>query len=163
MLIFLFRQGYQVFYDKLIEMPSNFVIKYDAAKIKRILDKANKTIPHIAEDIVTCTSYSLKKSLGSKVFSFIGKAEWYGAHVIGKFFYVKSDCIRCGKCMDNCPNQNIVMDEKYIFFKWNCCICMRCVYHCPKNAIRLHQPFGFIRFDKWYDLKAYVKVETDQK
>jgi flavodoxin/ferredoxin len=150
-------KGYKVFYNKLIGMPSNFVVKYEEAKVNRILDKANENIPRIAGDIITVTPYAMEKSFTSKIFTVIGKVEWYGAHVIGKFFYVKGGCNRCGKCVDNCPNQNIVMNEKSIKFKWHCGMCMRCIYLCPKSMIGAYQPFSFIHFDKWYDSEIFKR------
>jgi len=151
------KKGYNVFYNKLIEMPSNFIVKYDAAKVNSILDKATKNIPRITHDIMELTPCFMKKNLIAKVLAVIGKAEWFGARLLGKFFYTKSDCTRCGKCADNCPNQNIVMNEKAIDFMWRCGLCMRCAYQCPKNAIGIHQPFRFIRFDKWYDPEMFMR------
>jgi len=149
------KKGYKVFYDRLIEMPSNYIIKYSEEKVRNILDKANKDIPGIAKNIMRLKSDFMENRLGSKVTTFFGRIEWLGAPIMGKFYYVKRDCIHCGNCVDSCPNKNIVMNRKAVSFKCRCGMCMRCIYQCPKNAINIRQPFKFIRFDKWYDFKLF--------
>ncbi|MCL2817811.1 MAG: EFR1 family ferrodoxin [Clostridiales bacterium] len=177
------KKGYKVFYDKLIEMPSNFAVKYRDEKVKSILNKANECIPQIAEDIMNLNPCSMKKKLGAKILTVLGRAEWPGARFAGKFFYAGKNCVRCGKCVSNCPNKNIVMNEprpfrtgeaggpgqdqlqkqaagpgrnkKPIGFKWRCGLCMRCVYICPQKAISVRRPLRFIRFDKWYDPELF--------
>ena len=149
------KRGYRVFHNKMIEMPSNFIVKYRDERVKNILTKANEDIPHIANDIIELEPYYMRKNLGSKIIAFIGRVEWFGAHIIGKFYNAKNGCVRCGKCINICPNKNIVMNEKSIGFKWRCGLCMRCIYQCPKNAISVYLPFKFIRFDKWYDKKMF--------
>jgi len=149
------RKGYQIFYNKLVEMPSNFIVKYEEERVNRILDKLDEDIPQIAMDIVTVKPYFEKKNFGSKISTFIGHSEKFGAPIIGKFFYPKKDCINCEKCVDNCPKENITRSEKSIRFNWRCCICMRCIYQCPENAISVRQPFKFIRFDEWYNPEMF--------
>ena len=144
------RKGYTVFYNRFIEMPSNFIVKYNAVKVSGILEKAGEDIPLIVRDIIGRVPYFMRKNFIAKILAAIGKAEWPGARILGKFFYANSSCTRCGKCVDDCPNMNIAMTEKTAVFGWRCGLCMRCVYKCPENAIDVHKPFGFIRFDEWY-------------
>ena len=145
------RKGYDVFYNKLIEMPSNFIVKYDDKKVIQIIKKANEDIPRIAHEIMTITPYAMKKTIGSQITAVIGRIEWFGARMMGKLFCASGDCTRCGKCADNCPNQNIILNKKRVRFKRHCGLCMRCIYQCPENAICVRQPFKFICFEKWYD------------
>jgi len=147
-------KGYHVFYNKLIEMPSNFIVKYDDERVGRILAKANDDIPLVAEEIIGGRPGFLRKSFSSMIITFFGRAEWSGARLIGKHYHVRNNCTRCGLCAANCPNGNIAMNNKSVGFGWRCGICMRCVYLCPQNAIGVRQPFKFIRFDKWYDSGA---------
>ena len=148
-------KGHKVFYNKLIEMPSNYITKHSEEKVIEILCKAKETIPNIAKRIIELKPCFMEKKLGSKVISFFGRVEWLGAPIMGKFYYAKRDCIRCGKCIHNCPNKNIVMSKKVIGFKWHCGMCMRCIYQCPRSAISIRQPFNFIQFDKWYDTRIF--------
>ena len=151
------KRGYRVFHNKLIEMPSNFIVKYKDERVKNILNKANEDIPFIANDIMELKPHSTRKNLGSKIMTFIGRAEWFGAHTTGKFYYANNNCTRCGRCINICPNKNIAMNKKSICFKWRCGLCMRCIYQCPENAICIRQPFKFFRFDEWYDEKTLTQ------
>ena len=145
------RKGYNVFYDKLIEMPSNFICKYDTARVDRIIKAANENIPKIAQDIITRTPRNMRKNLASNILTFIGRTEWLGARLMGKTYYADSNCTLCGGCVSVCPKKNIEMRTNSIRFKWRCCICMRCVYQCPQRAISIRRPFRFILFDEWYN------------
>ena len=145
------KKGYRVFYNKLIEMPSNFIVKYDEAKAAEIVNKTKADIPQIAQEILETKPFLLNGNFFSAIISVLGRAEWPGANMLGKWFYAKACCTRCGKCADNCPNQNITVTDKSVRFAWHCGLCMRCVYLCPENAISVRQPFKFICFDSWYD------------
>ena len=151
------RKGYNVFFNRIFEMPSNFIVKYDEEKVSRILSKAADDAPFAVQDIVAHTDFDMKRSRGAKILSVIGRMEWCGARVAGKFFYAKDGCIHCGKCVNNCPNRNIAMDGTSVAFKWRCGLCMRCIYQCPNNMISIRQPFKFIRFDEWYDPELFSK------
>ena len=47
------------------------------------------------------------------------------------------DCISCGKCIDICPVNNIVIKDGKPSFSDNCCGCLGCLHHCPKQAINV--------------------------
>ena len=149
------KRGYKVFHNKLIEMPSNFVVKYEEERVRSILGKANEDIPHIANEIMGFGHYDMQKTLRSRIIAFVGRIEWFGARTMGKSYYADNNCVRCGHCINICPNKNIVMNKNKnknsVAFKWRCGLCMRCIYQCPKNAISIRRPFKFIRFDSWYD------------
>jgi len=157
------RKGYTVFFHKLFEMPSNFIVKYDEAKVRRIVRKAADDVPRAAQDIVACTAFDMKKSRVAKILSVMGRMEWHGARIAGKFFYAKRGCSRCGECAAHCPNQNIAIKQniatnrKSVHFKWRCGLCMRCVYRCPHDMIDIRQPLKFLRFDKWYNPELFLK------
>lgn len=149
-------KGYRVFYNQLFEMPSNFMIKYEDSKVQKILSNVSRDIPDIAKDIINHKAYRINGNPAVRFLSVIGKAEWLGAPVMGKFFYANSDCNLCGRCIRKCPKQNIVNKGEALHFKWKCSLCMRCVYQCPKQAINIHQPFKFIQLPAWYD-KEYFR------
>lgn len=48
----------------------------------------------------------------------------------------KSKCIKCLKCLDNCPKKAITLDNDVIKINEKACIpCFKCVKHCPKKAL----------------------------
>ena len=152
-------KGYKVFYNRFIEMPSNFITKYEDDKVRRILNKARQDIPQIAQEIAGLSPYFTKQNLVSKIVSVLGRVEWTGARMMGKSFCVSADCTCCGKCADDCPSRNIEMSDSKISFKRRCGLCMRCVYGCPKNAISVRRPYKFILFDKWYDPELFTSED----
>jgi len=151
------KKNYQVFYDKLVVMPCNFIIKFDEEKVREIIAKIKEDIPSIAQEIISHTSFFMRKNPVAQILSVVGRLEWLGARTMGIFLFTKDSCTGCGKCIKECPNQNIIMKKKAgtlkkaVAFKWHCGLCMRCIYGCPENAIQIRHPFRFIRIDKWYD------------
>ncbi|MGL4337475.1 MAG: EFR1 family ferrodoxin [Turicibacter sp.] len=45
-------------------------------------------------------------------------------------------CNHCGKCVVQCPIQNITMEKEGPRLKENCMMCMRCLNGCPVNAFK---------------------------
>ena len=144
------KKGYRVFYNRLIEMPSNFIVKYDDSRVTDLIKKAETDIPNIAQDIIELKPYTMNANIISNMLTFLGIVEWPGAHMLGKWFYAKDGCTRCGVCAGSCPNQNIELTERSVRFKWRCGLCMKCIYLCPVNVISIRQPFRFLCFDSWY-------------
>jgi ferredoxin len=151
------KKGYRVIYNTLVEMPSNFSNKYTEKQVVRALAKANEAAAAIAQDITELKSNleDTERSRLSKIITSLARIEWFGARFIGKFFYAKNHCKSCGACVANCPNKNIVKNKKTVGFKWSCGMCMRCIYQCAENAVGVRRPFGFVRFDKWYDTEMF--------
>lgn len=59
--------------------------------------------------------------------------------ITDKPFHVTEDlCIRCGKCAEACPVNDIIW-SKGSMPKWkhngSCLSCFACYHHCPKHAI----------------------------
>jgi uncharacterized Fe-S center protein len=51
----------------------------------------------------------------------------------------KKKCTRCGKCVENCPNQAMKFNEQKELnvFYHHCKFCQHCVLICPKHAIEM--------------------------
>lgn len=66
--------------------------------------------------------------------------KFVGQYLYKPSIYVhKSQCIRCGKCIRNCPRLCIDKSEEGVpIFKKNQCIhCYRCIHQCPQHALSL--------------------------
>lgn len=143
-------KGFCIFYDRQFTMPSNFALRYDDAKAARLVAEADAQVPDAVREIVDEVPRRQKERGISKTLAVAGRVEWIGAPLFGKLFYANKACIRCGACVQCCPNRNIRLTEKSAGFGWRCGLCLRCVYRCPNHAIRIRKPFAGIRVDPWY-------------
>ena len=52
---------------------------------------------------------------------------------------IKSECIKCKKCVIDCPHNCFSYDEGGypIYSKSKCEHCYRCIHHCPKKALNI--------------------------
>jgi len=66
-------------------------------------------------------------------------AELFGLIARGmgkKFTSFPGDCIGCGRCIRECPRQNIRANPAGgVVFQGRCMLCTRCIHHCPAHAI----------------------------
>lgn len=55
--------------------------------------------------------------------------------------YVNDDlCVKCKKCMGDCPNGCISLENgRIILNQTSCEHCYRCIHHCPKGALSLNK------------------------
>ena len=157
------KKGFNVFYNNQFKMLSNFIVKHNEEQVNKILNRVNSKTPEMVDNILNKVPYTLKSSMGTKCLSTIGKLEWHGTKLMGKFFFANKNCNRCALCVNSCPNKNIKIGKTYAKFKWNCGLCMRCVYLCPNQAIGIHHPFKFIKFDTWYNLNTLENVHQQEK
>lgn len=65
--------------------------------------------------------------------------KWLGKHTRFKIYLHNKKCIKCGKCIKNCPmNAMDKTGDGYPEIDRSICInCYRCIHHCPKKALSL--------------------------
>lgn len=65
--------------------------------------------------------------------------KFFGQRFSPKIYTHKMNCVKCGKCVIDCPVQCICKDDiGYPLFDNKKCIhCYRCIHHCPKKALSL--------------------------
>ncbi len=49
----------------------------------------------------------------------------------------KDNCIKCKKCVNICPMNNLEYKSNQIYINNRCILCYRCVNYCPKKAITI--------------------------
>lgn len=104
--------------------------------------------------------YSIIKTVKQKKTDFVPKVKGKNkmiASFANRFFIITlpkydryfrvNECIRCGKCAGNCPNQNITMNENGPKWNGNCEACLRCFNICSSNSI-LYGDMEDIRMNK---------------
>lgn len=134
----LIKKGYNVFYDRIIVMGSNWFIKYDDRLSKQLYNVSLEKVEHMCNDILNGTKRIPKINIFIKLLSIITKfgEENFGSKFYGRMLKTTNLCNNCYKCVNECPTENIVVNNGKIKFKWKCIWCMKCVYNCSKSAIK---------------------------
>mgnify|MGYP002713860260 CR=1 FL=1 len=121
-----------------VVMPETFVLFADVnddLNIDADNELANITINeiwHLLEE--KATGRHLAKSISRPMGAIIETI--YGKFRSTKQFNVNDDCISCGICERDCPEEAIRIEEgKPIWVKPSCLFCLRCYHACPTNAI----------------------------
>lgn len=154
------KKGYNIVSKETFVMPRNFYFgKYPQNtddEINQILSQTNEQLDELLKNIKFNNYKNENKEITSilkidffaKLFNFIAK-------FIGKSFSVDNSCIKCGKCIKNCPKANISYDKnKNIKFGNDCMACMRCIHNCPKHSISYNNK----KYDQ-YNLNQYIKIK----
>jgi ferredoxin len=131
------KKGYQVFYERIFSISSNWIIKFDDDIIMQLYEATRKKVSIMCEELIRGDIRILKTNMKLKVLmEFLMLICPLLMPLVGKDYIVNKDCTHCGLCIKNCPVENIYEKKNKIKFKMSCNACMRCVYSCPKNAIR---------------------------
>ncbi|RCX13840.1 hypothetical protein DFR58_11676 [Anaerobacterium chartisolvens] len=149
----LVKKGYDVIYEDMIVMPSNWIVATEdslAARLLRVLPlKADSIVKELFEGVIRRS----KPSIQDRIFSKLGELEKVGARAFGKRIRVGSGCNLCGWCEKNCPQGNISVRGAAPVFGGSCIFCLKCIYGCPKKALKPGM-LKFIVIKEGYDLKA---------
>jgi ferredoxin/flavodoxin len=150
------RKGYDVFYDRIICMPSNWAMKYDDRFSKQLCYVAIAKAEHMAGEILAGQSRNLRiNPLLGWAARLLSRGEDRGARRFGSKLAVTDACIDCDTCIDNCPTANIQRENGKITFGYDCVFCMRCIYACPQQAI-VPRFAKFCVFKDGYDIRSII-------
>jgi len=156
------RKGFNVFNENLSIMPTNILLQFNDNLNKQLYQLAQIRIKKLAQDIIKRKVFLQRNNIIltfiSTLFSFM---ETTGAKWLGKFMKISDSCIKCFKCVRNCPTGNIIAigddggDDDTIKFDRSCNLCMRCIYECPTNAIHFKY-FRFFEIKQGYNIKPII-------
>ena len=122
-----------------IVMPENYIALYKApgkAKAKQIVEQAEPFITSAAEVIQRGAAFPEQGyKAADRLNSSVVNPVFYRFIVKAKKFRAGDTCTGCGKCVKECPLNNIrIADNKPVWGK-NCTHCMACICKCPAEAI----------------------------
>ncbi|MBE5959846.1 MAG: 4Fe-4S dicluster domain-containing protein [Lachnospiraceae bacterium] len=116
-------------------MPDNAMFYYNIAdkkQAKEFLAEADKKLDVMMEKIQKKEVGAISSGLSSRLLRPV-----YHAMASTKKFSVTDECIHCGKCERNCPDQVIKMKDGIPTWEKSKCVkCSACINRCPVNAIQ---------------------------
>lgn len=141
-------------------MPYNIRFPYDKSFIHELLKYDEELLDIMFYNLKNRIIHSIKGNVFSNLTSRVLSIQKPGAKLNSYLYSVDQDkCIKCKKCIDNCPNHNIKLKKGKIVFGHNCNMCMRCSYFCPENAIKIGMLNGW-KVNEYYDLNNIKPEKT---
>lgn len=145
------RKGYRIKGEFHYIMPYNMVFRHSDELASLMWKTAQERIPDAAKQIADGTETGIAPSLPAKAMSLLCRIEHGFYPKNGRLYHVDPNrCIKCMKCVEDCPTGNISFAEGRFRFGGGCSACMRCSFHCPENAIHIGL-LDFMRVNGRYD------------
>ncbi|WOO37312.1 EFR1 family ferrodoxin [Anaerocolumna sp. AGMB13020] len=130
------QKNYEVRYESMIVMPSNFAIAYEEVVNAMLLRALPLKVTEIVNEILSGKPCRKNPLVIDRIFSRLGLFErLFSGKIFGRNLKATDGCTGCSWCSKECPTRNISMSDKKPVFHDKCVLCMRCVYGCPHNAI----------------------------
>ncbi len=130
------RKGYDVRYDRMVVMPSNWIVATAEPLAVKLLEALPGHMSRVAADLLSGVVRHSQPLFWDRALSALGELEKPGARLFGRHLRSKSSCTGCGWCAQHCPAGNIAMRSGRPVFGAKCHLCLCCVYGCPRHAIR---------------------------
>ncbi len=138
-------------------MPYNIHFPYDKVFVREILDKDEKLLRIMIRDLENGIVKHIKSKWIYNLGAFFVSIQQISGDVNSYFYKVDMNkCVKCMRCVNDCPEKNIVLKNGKIKLKHHCEMCMRCSFFCPTDAFKI----GFL--ESWhvngdYKLKELAK------
>ena len=131
------KKGFDVQNEYHYVMPYDMIFRHKQQMAYKMWDTAQKLITIDAKTILEGKSELYKQVKGAAFYAWVLRIEHFGSQFNGIFYRVdKKKCIKCHKCVNNCPIENIRLKNGEIKFGTKCTMCQRCTYFCPTDAIK---------------------------
>ena len=160
------KKGYRIKGEFHYVMPYNLVFRHTDEMASLMWKTAKERIPKAAKLIAEGRSIRRKTSPGTRLVSRLCRVEHWFYPRNGRLYRVdRKRCVRCMKCVKDCPAGNISFKNGDFCFGKNCTGCVRCAFRCPKGAIhigildfmRVTGPYDFTRDPAKATLGRYCK------
>ncbi len=148
------RKGYTVKGEFHYVMPYNMIFRHSDEMAALMWRTAQERIPDAARQIAEGKGRPAKPGAAAKTMAGLCRIEHGFFPVNGRLFRVDSKhCIKCMKCVKDCPVSNIRYEDGRFRFGGNCTECTRCSFGCPAGAIHIGI-LDFMRVNGPYDFEA---------
>jgi ferredoxin len=129
------KRGYRVVYDKMIVMPSNWIVETKEALAARLLEVLPAKVEFLVAEVLAGRELHSRPGPLDRLISALGEGEKLGAREFGRRIRVSSACNGCGLCARHCPAANIRLENRLPVFGKDCLLCLKCLYDCPAKAL----------------------------
>jgi len=148
----LIRKGYSIQYEKMLVMPSNWVIATKPCLAALLVKILPRKIAYIISELDLGVWTETNPGPVNRILSLLGRMEIVGAKIFGKKIRTNDSCNGCHVCFTNCPVANITMHNDTPVFGMKCILCLKCIYQCPTKS--LSPGIGkFVVIKEGFDLK----------
>ncbi len=165
------KNGYAIKGEFHFIMPYNMVFRHTDELASRMWETAKERIPDAAERIANGEEAPIAAPLSAKIVSGLCRVEHWFYPRNGRLFRIDpKKCVRCQKCVKNCPTKNITFENGRFRFGKSCIGCVRCSFNCPTGAIhiglidfmRVTGPYDFTRDPKFAALGRYCRKSYER-
>lgn len=122
-----------------IRMPENYIAMFgapDVDKARTIVESAEPSIIGTIECIKSAQPFPTpRNNLYDRFMSGPVNPIFYKFCVKAHAFEANDSCIGCGKCVKNCPLNNVSLKDGKPVWGKQCTHCMACICYCPTKAI----------------------------
>ena len=143
-------------------MPYNMIFRHTELMAYKMFDAMTKVVPLDVKEYLDGKNNILKRVPLVGFVIWLLRIEQLFAPVNGKHFKIDSSkCIKCMKCVNNCPTKNIEFADGKFKFLNKCTACTRCSFNCPTDAFKIGLLNGW-RVNKKYNFKKPDFEEVDK-
>jgi ferredoxin len=112
------RKGYDVFYERVFSIGSNWIAKFDDDVVFNLHEATRKKASLMCDALIMGETRTLKTGLLQRILMECVMAVTPAFfRLVGKDFTVQDSCSHCGLCVKNCPAGNITDQNGKIKFK----------------------------------------------
>lgn len=134
------KNGFELNAGICLEMPSNYILDYDApsdSSIQSNLANAERVLKQFSEKIKSNQEYRPQADFPL----YFGTTSDYQrfiatVHKSDSNFRVDKNCTECGLCEEICPVQNIRLEKGRPTWNHQCEQCLACINWCPEGSIQ---------------------------
>lgn len=161
-------KGFSVIYERMLVMPSNWIVKVPDKISVRLLSVLPERLAVIVSDLQKGILLRHKPGLPNRVAAYLNKYERVGGKSFVSSFIISPNCNGCGLCEKGCPNANIHMQNGLPVFRDHCLVCLNCIYSCPQKALS-PKSMKFVVIKEGYSFKRiesnveHISPATDKE
>lgn len=131
------KRGYAVRGEFSCVMPYNIIFRHSDQMAARMWRAADIRVRLAAAEIANGHGEITKVNPFRRFVAFVLRIEHTAMPFIGRRFHATENCVGCGICAGECPQNNIKIENGKPKFGKSCVGCMACSFVCPKDALKI--------------------------